>query len=70
MFRLSGVRLEDVSSLTNRKIYRPGEPEPLWLHYAMEYDAIRRDLKAEQRAMRKAERMGFVARLRLALSRE
>lgn len=70
MFRITGIQLEDIPALTNRKILLPGEREPLSLRYAMEYHEMERARKAERRRLRKSQGKGLVARLRLVLSRE
>jgi len=48
----------------------PGEPEPAWLRHRLDYERMAAQLRAEERAWKRAARKesapGFIARIRLA----
>jgi len=55
----------------NYPVILPGDPEPASLHRNAEHARIIREIKAERRAMNRAQAApGLINRLRLALSRE
>jgi hypothetical protein len=71
LYRLIGLRPEDIALVTNRNVIAVGAPEPAWLRRSAEYARELPLLMAEQRTAREkdaAERRGIVARLRLVLA--
>ena len=67
----SNLSARELQLMQNRRVIFPGDPEPLWLTQAVQYEQAMAAMKADARSAKQAEseRRGLLKRIRFAFNR-